>query len=173
MGKNKRLFMPKQQKESENQPTQESGIPENHGKTIDSSTKKPNSLKQFLDNDGADIQDLKAVKIPSSSPKKTDTKQKGGFDQFNLKMKIRMSKLYRKQIMKPLLSRILSLQLLIEQELMPKLEAEVQWNTDFFAYAWEHYLQEKHWVKKVRAREIDDDAISFHDVPDAQPVITQ
>ena len=49
-------------------------------------------------------------------------------DQHGLKMKVRMTRLYRKQVMKPMVNKIMSLQLLIEREMLPKLEEEVDWN---------------------------------------------
>ena len=69
--------------------------------------------------------------------------------------------------MKPLISRILSLQLLIEQELLPKIEAEAAWNTNFFTYTWDHYLTEKHRVRKLRQREAEEAALGGSlDIPD-------
>ena len=58
-------------------------------------------------------------------------------------MKIEMSKLYRKQVMKPMVTKILSLQLLIEREFLPRIDDEVAWNADFHRFALEDHVRAK------------------------------
>lgn len=71
-------------------------------------------------------------------------------DKHNLKMKIRMTKLYRKQIMKPLVNRILSMQLLIERELVPRLELESDWDHQFYKFSWDEFQRAKQEVRLTR-----------------------
>lgn len=65
-------------------------------------------------------------------------------------MKIKMTGLYRNQIMKPLLHKILSLQLLIEDIFLPKLEDEADWNQKLFKFSGEEFNMAKNEVKRTR-----------------------
>lgn len=60
------------------------------------------------------------------------TQIKSTADQHGLHMKIKMTRLYRSQVMKPLVNKIMSLQLTIEREMLPRLVCEVDWNLILF-----------------------------------------
>ena len=68
-------------------------------------------------------------------------------------MKISMTRLYRAQIMKPLVNKIMSLQLLIERELLPRLEDEVDWNQNLFQFGMEEYARARQQARYLRNKE--------------------
>ena len=91
-------------------------------------------------------------------------------DQHGLKMKVKMTRLYRKQVMKPLVNKIMSLQLLIERELLPKLNDEVDWNHKLYSFGWDEFIRAKHEIKQVRAKDLEE---GFeNNLPDPEAIIT-
>ena len=161
LGKDKRLFMPKATTSGSKK--ESFGIAENHGKTIMAG--EPESLAAMMARESsATSREMHTHNQQSqgSSPTKikmTDASRlfMGGAsptlpkeDKHNLKMKIKTTRLYRKQIMKPLIRMILSLQLLIEQDLVPKLQEEVKWNNEFFSFSWDEYSHAKQEIKRMR-----------------------
>lgn len=79
-----------------------------------------------------------------------EKKQRDLADKFSLLMKIRVTRSYRKQIAKPLVNKLLTLQLLIERELLPRMKEEVEWNQKFYKFGWEEFLRTKQLVRLQR-----------------------
>lgn len=140
------------------------------GKSIDNSQQ---GLRQSL---GAMLHEEKSNALGQASyalsTQLTNQSAREKMDKHNLKMKIRMTKLYRKQIMKPLVNRILSMQLLIERELVPRLELESDWDHQFYKFSWDEFQRAKQEVRLTRQRDLEEGIENFG-LLDPVPLISQ
>ena len=75
--------------------------------------------------------------------------------------------------MKPLVKIILSLQLLIEQDMLPRFKDEEEWNHLFNTFNQEEWQRAKQEVKKIRQRDMDVDGFRNFSLLDPEPIISQ
>ena len=85
-----------------------------------------------------------------------------------------MTRLYKKQIMKPLIRVILRTQLGIEQEFLPNFADEADWNHQLFKFSWDEFIRARSELRRKKEQEQTEGIEnSVSDLIEPEPIISQ